>query len=55
MLLFFTLIALASSLSPEPLAVCAAHRAEMNDYPISLQETQTFNPNDLFRGYNLRY
>jgi hypothetical protein len=30
-------------------------RTEQNDFPISLQETQTFNPNELFKGYNLRY
>jgi hypothetical protein len=55
MLIFCLLLAFASSLSPEPLAVCTSPTAEFNDFPISLQETQSFNPNEMFRGYNLRY
>ena len=40
--------------SKVPIPVCNAPRVALNDLPISLDETQTFNMNDIFSGYNVR-
>jgi hypothetical protein len=40
--------------SKVPVPVCNAPRVSLNDLPISLDEIQTFNMNDIFSGYNIR-
>lgn len=42
------------SASRTPLPSCNAPRLAETTLPITLDETQTYNMNDLFSGYNLR-
>lgn len=40
--------------SKVPIPTCNSPKVTFNDFPISLQETQSFNMNDYFSGYNLK-
>ncbi len=55
LLLLLSIIALASCISPEPVPTCSKPDVHLKDCPISLNEMQTFNVNDIFKGYNLNY
>ena len=41
--------------SPEPIPICQQPSVNLKDLPISLMETQTFNLNELFYGFNLEF
>jgi len=43
------------SISRAPIATCNSPRQGMIELPISLQETQSFNLDDMFSGYNLAF
>jgi len=49
------LIVIAFSISPEPLPTCSKPHITLKDLPISPFEVQSFNMNDIFKGYNLNY
>ena len=53
--ILLAIVVLAYSISPEPVPTCSTPHITLKDFPISLQETQSFNANDIFRGYNLNY
>lgn len=55
LLLLLSIVVLACTISPEPLATCSMPDSIMRDFPISLNEIQTLNVNDIFKGYNLNY
>lgn len=42
-------------LSPEPVPTCSKPDILLKDLPISPFEVQSFNMNDIFKGYNLKY
>ena len=45
----------ALCLSPEPLPTCTTPKIQLNMLPVSLNEIQTFNLNNLFTGFNLDF
>lgn len=49
------LISPALCYSPEPLPLCQQPTVLLKDLPISLFETQAFNMNEMFYGFNLEY
>lgn len=55
LLLLLAITVLAMALSPEPVPTCSVPDITLKDLPISLNEIQTFNINDIFKGYNLNY
>lgn len=55
LILLLSLVVIALCLSPEPVPTCSAPHITLKDLPISLNEIQTFNPNEMFHGYNLNY
>lgn len=55
LLLLLALLALLASASKVPVPTCNAPRISELYLPISLQETQTFNMDEFFGGYNLNY
>jgi len=52
-LLLLLLPSLTLCYSPEPLPFCQQPSVLLKDLPISLHETQAFNMNELFYGFNL--
>jgi hypothetical protein len=40
--------------SKVPIPVCNAPKVGLNNLPITLDETQTYNMNDIFSGYNIK-
>lgn len=54
-ILLLSIIVLAFGLSPEPVPTCNVPHITLKDLPISLNEVQSFNVNDIFKGYNLNY
>jgi hypothetical protein len=53
LLLLVTILLTTALASKVPIPTCNSPRIQLSDLPISLQETQTFNMNDIFSGYNL--
>jgi hypothetical protein len=53
MLLVIGLLAIAMA-SKIPLPTCNAPKLALSSLPITLDETQTYNMNDIFSGYNLK-
>lgn len=51
----FLLVGIGLALSPEPIPTCNGPRFEPNDIPVSLHETQTYNLDDYFTGFNLEF
>jgi hypothetical protein len=52
--LFFVAVLLSvAAASKVPVPSCNSPKINLQDYPISLQEVQSFNMNDVFSGYNL--
>jgi len=49
------LIVIVFSISPEPVPTCSKPDITLKDLPISPFEVQSFNLNDIFKGYNLNY
>ena len=49
------LVTLGAGLSPEPIPTCSTPKIELRNLPVSLNEIQTFNVNDLFTGFNLDF
>ena len=45
----------AMALSPEPAPTCSPPTVFFKEFPITLNEIQTFNVDDLFTGFNLQY
>ena len=54
-LLLFSLVIVALAISPEPVPTCSRPDITLKDLPISPNEMQTYNLNDIFKGYNLKY
>lgn len=52
-LLVLAAVLCAALASKVPVPTCNSPRISFNDFPISLQETQSFNMNEYFSGYNL--
>jgi len=52
LLLAAVLLSLAAA-SRVPVPSCSSPKINLQDFPISLQETQSFDMNDIFSGYNL--
>lgn len=44
-----------STYSPEPLPTCTTPKIQLNQFPISLHEVQSFPVDDLFTGFNLDF
>lgn len=55
LLLLLSIIVIAFAISPEPVPTCSRPDITLKDLPISPYETQSFNINDNFKGYNLQY
>lgn len=55
LILLLSIIVLALTISPEPVPTCSKPDITLKDFPISVNEIQTFNVNDIFRGYNLNF
>lgn len=55
LLLLLSIIILAFSLSPEPVPTCSVPDVTLKDFPISIDEIQSFNANEIFTGYNLNF
>lgn len=55
LILLLSIVVLLSAMSPEPVPTCSTPQIKLKDLPISLNEIQTFNANELFKGYNLNY
>jgi hypothetical protein len=51
--LIITLLTFAQSASKQPIPTCNSPKVNLQNFPISLQETQDYNMNDFFSGYNL--
>lgn len=51
-LLLAAIVTIAAA-SKTPVPTCNSPKIALQDLPISLQETQTFNMDDFFSGYNL--
>jgi hypothetical protein len=52
--LFFAALLLSlATASKAPIPSCNSPRIALQDFPISIQETQSFDMNDIFTGYNL--
>lgn len=49
------LLCTASCLSPEPVPTCTTPKVQLSQLPVSLNEIQTFNLNNLFTGFNLDF
>lgn len=47
------LLTVVSPASKAPVPTCNSPKINLLDFPISLHETQTYNMNDIFSGYNL--
>jgi len=54
-LLLFACLSFLAHTSRAPSPICNAPRTGFIDLPISLLETQTFNLDDMFSGYNLAF
>lgn len=54
-LVLLSLIVIAIAISPEPVPTCSRPHVVLKDLPISPNEIQSFNMNDIFKGYNLNY
>lgn len=52
-ILLAVLITVGLAISKAPVPTCNSPRVNLQDLPISIQETQSFNMNDFFSGYNL--
>jgi hypothetical protein len=55
LILLLSIVVLALTISPEPVPTCNVPHFTLKDFPISLNEIQNFNANDIFQGYNLNY
>ena len=55
LLLIISIVVLAAAISPEPIPTCSRPDSVERIFPISVNEVQTFNVNDIFKGYNLNY
>lgn len=56
--LFVVLLVLvwtASCVSPEPVPTCTTPKIQLNELPISVNEVQTFDLNNIFTGFNLDF
>ena len=51
----FLLLVVTFALSPEPVPTCNGPKFEPNDIPVSLHETQSYNLDDYFTGFNLEF
>lgn len=49
------LLVAAAGLSPEPIPSCSTPNIVLQDLPVSLNEIQSFNVNDIFTGFNLDF
>ena len=49
------LLTLGTALSPEPIPSCSVPKIQLKDLPVSVNEIQSFNVNDLFTGFNLDF
>lgn len=54
-LLLLFLIWTSLSYSPQPVPTCNPPSVTLKDVPITLHETQLYNVNDFFTGFNLQY
>ena len=41
--------------SPEPLPTCTTPKIQLNKLPVSVNELQTYDLNNLFTGFNLQF
>lgn len=55
LILLLSIVIVALAISPEPIPTCSQPDITLKDLPISPFEIQTFNLNDIFKGYNLNY
>ncbi len=55
LLLLLSFLVLAMTISPEPVPTCSKPDIAMKDMPISPSEVQSYNLNEIFKGYNLNY
>lgn len=55
LLLLSLIVVMVLGLSPEPVPTCSKPDILLKDLPISPFEVQSFNMNDIFKGYNLNY
>ncbi len=53
--LVLSLLIVAIAISPEPIPSCSRPNITLKDLPISPNEMQTYNLNDIFKGYNINY
>jgi len=53
--LLLSIVIVAFAISPEPIPTCSRPDVTLKDLPISPDEMQHFNLNDIFKGYNLNY
>lgn len=49
------IVAVAFSLSPEPIPTCTSPKFQASDLPITLNEVQSFNLDNYFTGFNLEF
>ena len=47
------IVVMAGSRTPEP--TCNTPPIQLNDLPVSIHETQYFNLDNIFTGYNMHY
>ena len=55
LLLCILLIGTALTISPEPAPTCSPPSFNLQELPITVGETQTFNMDDFFTGFNMQY
>jgi len=53
--LLLSVVIVVYTISSEPVPTCSSPYIGFRDFPISLNEIQQFNANEIFKGYNLNY
>ena len=55
LLLAVCLLISVSCYSPEPIPTCTWPSVQLKDVPISLKETQSYDMDNFFKGFNLKF